>query len=86
MNYKDLVNEVKKQTGEKYEVCSDIVNGYEKYCEDEIKRPFKKEVDEHMIEWVSSYTKHDNQTVSSVLTVLITLVRKEVKSKIPFMK
>lgn len=86
MNYKNLVNEVKKQTEQTYEVCSEIVNGYEKYCEDEIKRPFKNEVDAHMIDWVSSYTKQDSQTVSNVLTALITLVRKEVKNKIPFLK
>lgn len=86
MNFKKLVNEVAKQTGETYEVSSDIVDGYEKYCEDEIKRPFKKEVDAHMIDWVSSYTKYDSQTVSSVLTSLVTLVRKEIKSKNPFMK
>lgn len=86
MNYKNLVNEVKKQTEQSYEVCAEIVNGYQKYCENEIKCPFKNEVDAHMIDWVSSYTKQDSQTVSNVLTALITLVRKEVKSKIPFLK
>ncbi|MGM0123759.1 hypothetical protein IGI37_001133 [Enterococcus sp. AZ194] len=84
MNFKDLVTDVKKRTGEEYEVCSDIINAYEKYCEEKIKRPFKDEVDTQMINWISTSTTHGHQTVNAVLSVFVPLMKSEVKQKIPF--
>ncbi|MEI5994305.1 hypothetical protein [Candidatus Enterococcus mansonii] len=86
MNFKNLVNEVKKQTSKDYEVCSDIINAYEKYCEEEIKRPFKEDIDTNMIDWISSSTNYDAQTVNVVLVSLVSIVREGLKNKIPFMK
>ncbi|MGG5371692.1 hypothetical protein [Enterococcus sp. AZ196] len=86
MNYKNLVDELKQQTGNEREVCTDIVDAYEKYCTEEIKRPFQKEVDEKMIDWVNESTGHDKDSVTDMLNTLIAIVRKEIKSKTAFMK
>lgn len=85
MNYKELIKKVEDQTGKDPKTCEDIINAYEKCCESEIKRPFKEEVDTHMMDWICESTNHDQQTVNDVLVVLVSLVRSGIKSKIPFM-
>lgn len=73
MNYKKLITKVKQPMGKEYEICVNIVDAYEKYYAEVINRPFKKEVDEAMVDWVSLATHYDKQSVREVLEVFITL-------------
>ena len=84
MNYKKIIEEVSKITGKEYEMCTNIVNAYEEYCAKVAKLPFKKEVDETMVDMISGTTNYDKQGVSEILHALIQVVRGEVKKKIPF--
>lgn len=86
MNEKALVNELKQKTGTDYDTCVHVINAYETYCTEQIKRPFQKNIDDTMIDWVCASTGYDRQKVSQLLNALVTIVRNEVKSKIPFVR
>ncbi|MHC5226826.1 hypothetical protein ACYSNW_00960 [Enterococcus sp. LJL99] len=86
MNHKALVNKLTELTDTDFETCENIVKAYEIYCETEKQRPFKQDIDEKMVESISTTTSYDALTVKAVLTSLISVVQTGIVAKIPFIK
>lgn len=86
MNYSKLLENIVQQTGQEESVCREIINAYEKYCEEELKIPFKNEISEDVIVWCIEYTGFSKEIVAEVLSSLLLVVRDEIKRKIPFVK
>lgn len=84
MNYQEMVEKVQQKTGENTITCSEIMDSYEKYCAQEIKRPFAKKVTPEMIAWIGFDTDYKTQTVEKVISTLIDTLRTGVKDKLLF--
>ncbi|MDO1604619.1 hypothetical protein Q2T76_00960 [Lactobacillus sp. YT155] len=86
MKYMDVLDKVSQQSNQSTATCEKVIDAYQKYCEVEIKRPFKEEVDEPMIDWITASTKEKRDDVTVILQTLVKEVRATIKNHIPFVK
>ncbi|MBV7392044.1 MULTISPECIES: hypothetical protein [Enterococcus] len=84
MKYQEMVEKVHQITGESAAICSEIMDSYEKYCAQELKRPFAKKITPEMIAWIGANTGCEARTVEKVITALINTLRAGVKDKLLF--
>lgn len=86
MKYMDVLDTVSQQSNQSTAICEKVIDAYQKYCEVEIKRPFKEEVDEPMINWITATTKENRDDVTVILQTLVKEVKTHIKNHIPFIK
>lgn len=86
MKYMDVLDKVSQQSNQSTATCEKVIDAYQKYCEVEIKRPFKQEVDEPMIDWIATTTEENRDDVTVILQTLVKEVRINIENHIPFIK
>lgn len=79
MNKEIVLKRLMQLSGEDRETCEKIISTYNNYRKDEIRLPFTKENDAQMIDWISFKTSCSRESVEVVLSILIPIIRKNMK-------
>lgn len=85
MNKKKVVKTIAQRTGILEETCFDILESYEKYCEDNLRRASEK-YKLFIADVIAEETLIDIETCQKVMDEFFDLLEGELKNKIPFIK
>lgn len=86
MNHTAMMKEIAITSQKDITICQSIVSSYEAYCTKNNKFPFKGHVNDEMIAFISNATCCEASIVHDVIVSMLSIVKIQVKHKIPFIK